>query len=67
MFHFSEEICVEADPEDEEAEDVSCQQYLRTWEESLLVFAVPGSWFYLMFFAGLVLLLHLIHVSGRSS
>ncbi|XP_023321114.1 transient receptor potential cation channel subfamily V member 5 isoform X3 [Eurytemora carolleeae] len=28
--------------------------FYRTKEEALLVFAVPGSWFYLMFFAGAV-------------
>ena len=33
-------------------EEVSCQKYYRIIEESLLVFGVPGSWFYLMFFAG---------------
>ena len=32
--------------------EVSCSMQLRLVEESLLVFAVPMSWFYLMFFAG---------------
>ena len=32
--------------------DVSCAQRYRMIEESLLAFAVPGSWFYLLFFAG---------------
>ena len=40
----SEQTCLET----------SCQTHYRLVEESLLVFAVPGSWFYLMFFAGLV-------------
>ena len=41
---FSEQTCLET----------SCQTHYRLVEESLLVFAVPGSWFYLMFFAGSV-------------
>ena len=32
----------------------TCSLQLRLVEETLLVFAVPMSWFYLMFFAGLV-------------
>ena len=30
----------------------TCSLHYRLLEESLLVFAVPMSWFYLMFFAG---------------
>ena len=32
----------------------TCSLQLRLVEETLLVFAVPMSWFYLMFFAGSV-------------
>ena len=39
-------------PRPEMCGEVSCSMQLRLVEESLLVFAVPMSWFYLMFFAG---------------
>ena len=49
-----EEICstLEAEEDGDEDSDISCAQYYRVIEESLLVFAVPGCWFYLLFFAG---------------
>ena len=34
--------------------EASCASQYRIIEESLLVFAVPMSWFYLMFFAGAI-------------
>ena len=39
-------------PRPEMCGEVTCSMQLRLVEESLLVFAVPMSWFYLMFFAG---------------
>merc|ERR1719336_1581535 len=46
---------MEHDPaEPEMCGEVSCSMQLRLVEESLLVFAVPMSWFYLMFFAGAI-------------
>jgi len=36
------------------AEDQETVDYYRWWEETLLVVAVPGIWFYLMFFAGAI-------------
>ena len=51
------DICttVEAEDEDDEPQEITCAQYYRVIEESLLVFAVPGCWFYLLFFAGYLL------------
>ena len=46
------EKCSTTDEEGEDPEDIMCSQYYRVIEESLLVFAVPGCWFYLLFFAG---------------
>ena len=47
------EKCSTTDAEEEEEPvEIMCSQYYRVIEESLLVFAVPGCWFYLLFFAG---------------
>ena len=66
------DICttVEAEDEDDEPQEITCAQYYRVIEESLLVFAVPGCWFYLLFFAGYHLEIYspeLSDVSGLSS
>ena len=37
---------------EEEEQEVTCALQYRIIEESMLVFAVPMAWFYLMFFAG---------------
>ena len=63
-------MCSTVEVEEEDPEDIMCSQYYRVIEESLLVFAVPGCWFYLLFFAGYHLEIYspeLSDVSGLSS
>ena len=50
---------------EEEEEDVTCSMQYRIIEESMLVFAVPMAWFYLMFFAGWVSTITIILVSRK--
>ena len=45
---------------EEEEQEVTCALQYRIIEESMLVFAVPMAWFYLMFFAGYQSSLYLI-------
>eukprot|EP00090_Calanus_glacialis_P029441 TRINITY_DN47253_c0_g1_i1.p1 TRINITY_DN47253_c0_g1~~TRINITY_DN47253_c0_g1_i1.p1 ORF type:complete len:251 (-),score=41.01 TRINITY_DN47253_c0_g1_i1:3-755(-) len=45
---------MQEDVDKQQCFDVPCSQHYRIIEESLLVFGVPGSWFYLMFFAGAI-------------